>query len=69
MCSDICLENVLMDSDNVKRLQLRCDSHTVPELHKGTAAIFLMLLTIVVLFRFFFECVCYCDSPISFSIV
>ena len=48
---------VLMHSLIVNEYQLLCDARTVLELHKGTAA-FSFLLT-VVLFHFFFICVCH----------
>ena len=48
---------VLMHSGIVHGYQLLCDAHTVLEPHRGTAA-FSFLLTIV-LFHFFFLCVCH----------
>ena len=48
---------VLMHSGIVNGYQLLCDAHTVLEPYRGTAA-FSFLLTIV-LFHFFFLCVCH----------
>ena len=53
---------VLMHSGIVNEFQLLYDAHTVLKPHRGAAALFLFLLTII-LFHFFFLRVCHSDSP------
>ena len=43
--------------NSLKQKPLLCDAHTVPEPHKRTAAFFFLLT--IVLFHFFFLCVCH----------
>ena len=55
---------VLMYSGIVNGHQLQCDAHTVPELHRGTAAFF--FITHYCPFLLFLLCVCHSDSAFSF---
>ena len=55
---------VLMHSSIVNGHQLQCDAHTVPELHRGTAAFF--FITHYCPFLLFLLCVCHSDSAFSF---
>jgi len=50
---------VLMHSDIVNGHQLLCDAHTMLEPHRGTAALFLTILSFS---AFFFLCVCLFES-------
>ena len=55
-----------MHSHIVNGYQLLCNTHTVYEQYRGTAALFVLLT--IILFRFLFLYVCHSDTPISFSL-